>query len=132
MDRWGYVSYDQPILISGYISSQGSASELRKWYGIAPADLHNLSAALVEKEVETQFQSYFMSWQFHYIGFPVELEKYFIHAYSLPPANIKEDFWLSDRCYSNMWEKRIAEKDPLQWLAAQKAAVDRVMFLVKA
>lgn len=61
MDRWGYVSYDQPILIPGCISSQGSASGLRKWYGIAPADLHNLSAVLVEKGVETQFQSYFMS-----------------------------------------------------------------------
>ena len=61
MDRWGYVSYDQPILIPGYISSQGSAPELRKWYGIAPADLHNLSAVWVEKEVETQFQSYFMN-----------------------------------------------------------------------
>ncbi|XP_059679456.1 interleukin-17 receptor B [Gavia stellata] len=33
------------------------------------------------------------AWQFHYIGFPVELEtKYFIHAYNLPSANIKEDF----------------------------------------
>ncbi|KAM6060044.1 LOW QUALITY PROTEIN: interleukin-17 receptor B [Theristicus caerulescens] len=155
----------QPVLIPGYISSQGSAPELRKWYKIAPADLHNLSAVLVEKEVETQFQSYFMNiststdgrfvvrvaggdpkenrkincrgqatikeltatkiyvtskgilehfqcilcnytekserqaavrnqrWQFHYIGFPVELEtKYFIHAYNLPLANIKEDF----------------------------------------
>ncbi|KAM6126483.1 interleukin-17 receptor B [Phoenicopterus ruber ruber] len=144
MDRCGYVSYDQPLLIPGYISSQSSAPELRKWYGIAPVDLHNLGAILVEKEVETQFQSYFMnvSWslstdastkeltateicgtskglvesfqciqcnytekfqrqtavgnqrcQFHYIGFPVELEtKYFIYAYNLPLANIKENF----------------------------------------
>lgn len=64
MDRWGHVSYDQPILIPGYISSQCSAPELRKWYGIASADPHNLSAVLVEKEFETQFQSCFknISW----------------------------------------------------------------------
>jgi len=61
MDRWGYASYDQRILIPDYISSQGSARELRKWCSIAPADLHNLSAASAEEEAETQFQSCFMN-----------------------------------------------------------------------
>ncbi|XP_040425007.1 LOW QUALITY PROTEIN: interleukin-17 receptor B [Cygnus olor] len=226
---------------------EGPVPELRKQYHVAPADLHNLNAVLVEKQVETQFQSYFMNiswslstdgsffvqvaggdpketnvkeltatkisvnskgiiehfhcircyytekfqsqtaagnqgWQFYYVGFPVEPEtKYFIQAYNLPPANINDDFpskslllttpdtfrrqffhqvWLQLRvkvlviypdvclyhtvlsfaqflhegCQTDvildLWERRrIAEKGPVAWLAAQKAAADRVIFL---
>uniref|UniRef100_A0A8B9PNE6 Uncharacterized protein n=1 Tax=Apteryx owenii TaxID=8824 RepID=A0A8B9PNE6_APTOW len=39
-----------------------------------------------------QNQTVFGTRRLHYIGLPVEPEmKYFIHAYSLPPANINED-----------------------------------------
>uniref|UniRef100_K7F669 Interleukin 17 receptor B n=1 Tax=Pelodiscus sinensis TaxID=13735 RepID=K7F669_PELSI len=121
----------------------GPARELRKWHNLTPADLHNLSAQLVETEVETYFRSYLINiswslsidasikvltatkicvmskgtrehfecircnytekfqsqttfghrrWQFHYIGFPVEPDMfYLISAYNLPPANIYED-----------------------------------------
>uniref|UniRef100_A0A8B9E0J1 Interleukin 17 receptor B n=1 Tax=Anser cygnoides TaxID=8845 RepID=A0A8B9E0J1_ANSCY len=40
---------------------EGPVPELRKQYHVAPADLHNLNAVLVEKQAETQFQSYFMN-----------------------------------------------------------------------
>ncbi|KAM7095592.1 LOW QUALITY PROTEIN: interleukin-17 receptor B [Ciconia maguari] len=130
-------------------------------------------------------------WRFHYVGFPVELEtKYSIHAYNLPPADIKEGFpsksillttappyrhtvikaensdaasslavvqlplrvevlviypevcfhhtfsfaeLLCEGCQTDvildMEKRRIADKGPVQWLAAQKAAADRVIFL---
>ncbi|XP_066859468.1 LOW QUALITY PROTEIN: interleukin-17 receptor B [Anser cygnoides] len=41
--------------------TEGPVPELRKQYHVAPADLHNLNAVLVEKQAETQFQSYFMN-----------------------------------------------------------------------
>nr|XP_032650205.1 interleukin-17 receptor B isoform X4 [Chelonoidis abingdonii] len=39
----------------------GPAHELRKWHSLTPADLHNLSAQLIETEVDTHFRSYLIN-----------------------------------------------------------------------
>ncbi|XP_044880128.1 interleukin-17 receptor B [Mauremys mutica] len=53
---WGQ---DWPSIKCGF--ETGPAHELRKWHSLTPADLHNLSAQLIETEVDTHFRSYLIN-----------------------------------------------------------------------